>query len=125
MPRARGGYHPVSRPLYPDPAPRSLIAGAALPFEAASLPQNAVMLPITRGDGSYDVAIWLKNSLYERNSRTVIPDTSAAITLKFGTPVNVSSYRPSVGGAVAQLGAGVSEITLSVDGKVTFFRIRP
>lgn len=103
----------------------SSAAPAALPFEAASLPQNAVMLPITRGDGSYDVAIWLKNSLYERNSRTVIPDTSATATLKFGTPVNVSSYQPSVGGAVAQLGTGVSEITLSVNGKVTFFRIRP
>ena len=123
--RKKPAFSAVSRlQLYLQDAGSSP-APTALPFEAASLPQNAVMLPITRGDGSYDVAIWLKNSLYERNSRTVIPDTSATATLKFGTPVNVSSYRPSVGGVVTQLGAGVSEITLSVDGKVTFFRIRP
>ncbi len=103
-------------------------AGAApnaLPFEVTGLPQNAVMLPIARKDGSYDVAVWLKNSLYERNSRTLIPDTRAVVTLEFGAAVNVNRYRPSVSADVTQVGSNVTEVKVAVDGKVTFFRVRP
>lgn len=123
--RKKPAFGAISRlQLYLQDAGSST-APTVLPFEAVNLPGNAVMLPIARRDGSYDVAIWLKNSLYERNNRTVIPDTSATATLKFGTPVSVSGYRPSVGGVTTQLGTGVSEITVTVDGKVTFFRVRP
>ena len=101
------------------------VAPTALPFEVAGLPRNAVMLPITRKDGSYDVAIWLKNSLYERNSRTLTADTSAVVTLKFSSAVNVSSYRPSVSSAVTQVGSNVTEVNVPVDGKVSFFRVNP
>lgn len=98
---------------------------ALLPFDVVGLPQDAVMLPITRKDGRYDVALWLKNSLYARNSRTLVPDTRAEVTLEFGSAVDVSSYRPSVGETLTQVGKGVSKINVPVDGKVTFFRIKP
>ena len=98
---------------------------ATLPFEVVGLPQNAVMLPVARKDGSYDVALWLENSLYERNSRTLVPDTSTAVTLRFSSAVKVSSYRPSVSGAVTQVSSNKAEVSVPIDGKVTFFRINP
>lgn len=123
--RKKPAYHALDRFLnYLNDAGLST-PPTSLPFEVVNLPSNAVMLPIARKDGSYDVAVWLKNRLWNTSTRTVIPDTSGAITLKFGTPVSVSSYRPSVSGSVNQLSSGVSETTLAVDGKVTFFRIRP
>ena len=96
-----------------------------LPFEVAGLPQNAVMLPVARKDGSYDVALWLENSLYERNSRTLVPDTTKTVTLRFNSAVSVSSYRPSVSGAVTQVSNHTAEVNVPVDGKVTFFRVKP
>lgn len=98
---------------------------ATLPFEAVSLPSSAVMIPISRGDGSYDIAVWLKNRLWNTSSRTLISDTAASVTFRFGSAVDVSSYRPSVSGSVTQVGTDVSNITVPVDGKVTFFRVRP
>ncbi len=100
-------------------------APSTLPFEALELPQNVVMLPIARKDGSYDVALWLKNSLYKRDRRTLIADTGAAVTLKFASAVNVSSFRPSVDAEVTRVGSNTTEVRVPVDGKVTFFRIKP
>ena len=98
---------------------------ATLPFEVVGLPQNAVMLPISRKDGSYDVALWLENSLYERNNRTLVPDITKTVTLRFSSAVKVSSYRPSVSGAVTQVSSSKAEVSVPIDGKVTFFRITP
>ena len=96
-----------------------------LPFEVVGLPQTAVMLPVARKDGSYDIALWLENSLYERNSRTLTPDINKTVTLRFSSAVSVSSYRPSVSGAITQVSSNKAEVSVSVDGKVTFFRVRP
>lgn len=103
-------------------------SGAVLqtpPFEAVSLPEHAVTLPLARKDGSYDLAVWLKNPLWERNGRTVIADTTATATFKFGSAVNVDSLRPSVSDEAVRVASGVTELRVAVDGKVTFFRVKP
>jgi hypothetical protein len=90
-----------------------------------SLPEDAVALPLARRDGTYDLAVWLKNSLWERSGRTVIPDTTATATLRFGSAVDVDRFRPSVSGETVQVASGVGELRVTIDGKVTFFRVRP
>ena len=106
-----------------------------LPFKATlpNLPTNihvcgdthVCMYPIARKDGTYDIAMWLDNELWDRDNGTVVTDQASTATLIFDTPSNVSSYRPSVSSAVAALGTGVIQLDVTIDGKVTFFRVRP
>jgi hypothetical protein len=95
-----------------------------LPFEV-TLPSNAEMYAIARKDGTYDVAVWLKNSLWNRDARTLVADTSASASFTFGYTVDVDSFRPSVSDSVARLGSNVTQLAVRVDGKVTFFRVKP
>ena len=123
--RKKPAFHAVDRFLdyLQDTGSGALLA--SLPFEVVNLPGNAVMVPIARADGSYDVAVWLKNRLWSTSSRTLLPDSTASATFRFGAAADVSSYRPSVSGNVTQLGVDVSEVNVILDGKVTFLRVRP
>lgn len=95
-----------------------------LPF-TMTLPSNALSYAIVRRDGSYDVAVWLKNALYDRNNHTAIADTSAQVTFTFATASDVDAYRPSVSGAVVDLGSDGVTQSATIDGKLTLFRVTP
>lgn len=107
-------------------------APASLPYGVSGVPANAVVVPIARKDGSFDVAAWLKNELYHVSGtmnnpagRYAVADTTANMTLHFPSSMTVDAFQPSVGATVTRLGTGVTQLSASLNGKVRFFRVRP
>lgn len=80
------------------------------------------VIPISRTDGSFDLAIWRAASIWNSTTSTrVLP---APVTVSFTLPAarQVTSYRPN-GGTTTTIAASATAFTVPADGLVTLIRI--
>lgn len=107
-----------------DPVTTTSAAISTITYTTFGGQNDTKIVPISRKDGSVDLAIWRAVSLWNSSAHTRLFGRPIAIGLRFARPWAIESFRPADGTTIL-LSAAASEISIPADGQMTLIRLRP
>jgi hypothetical protein len=105
------------------------LGGAAVPLAGDAPvftePAGAFLLPMRRGAGIYDLAVWNEPVLWDWKARgpIALPPQAATVALPF-TASEVEVYDPVTGAVSVQLNGGVTSVSVSLTGYPLILRVK-
>lgn len=94
-----------------------------LPFKVNTKPGNALVYPMARKDGTYQIGLVMSNELWDTTNKVALTESTGTVTLEFTAASTVDSSRPSVDATVTRLGTDITTLTVPVDGKLTLLKV--
>jgi hypothetical protein len=101
--------------------PSTGTAPTSLGYAVTAGPSDLAVVSIGRKDGSFDLAVWRKASLWSGSNRNSVP--GLPVRLSFLSAFAVEAYRPH-DGTLSVLSPGTSATTVIADAQMTLLRLR-